>query len=352
MKYVKQLDGLRFVAVSLVLIEHFAVPIGRKISAGFYGVDLFFVISGFLITQILLRSRGRFLPDFKNFIGRRTLRIFPLYYSTVLILFLLGNPDVTAYLKYILTYTYNYADVYYKVPLNSITHFWSLCVEEQFYLFWPMLVLSLRSRLTVLSIVILFLTLICTVQLCFQIFPSVSPYNFRGLFPQANSLGIGALGALLNFRNKIPLNLLKNKNVEWLAIIVLVFFLFCASPMKYIICPVISLFFILKAVHTGFALTAVNNFLLNKHIVYLGSIAYGIYLFHLPLGYYLTEKLFDPLIWQRIDFASLPLGEKIRWNSWIFKFPLYTLITILLAHISYSLFERPILRYKDRWFKY
>ena len=83
MKHYKQLDGLRFIAVSLVLVEHFATFLGRHISAGYYGVDLFFVISGFLITNILLRSNESFGKTYKNFIGRRTLRIFPIYYLTI-----------------------------------------------------------------------------------------------------------------------------------------------------------------------------------------------------------------------------------------------------------------------------
>ena len=80
MKRIDQVDGLRFIAVVFVLIEHFASIIGKYISAGYYGVDLFFVISGFLITGILLNSKGTFGSVYKKFIGRRTLRIFPLYY--------------------------------------------------------------------------------------------------------------------------------------------------------------------------------------------------------------------------------------------------------------------------------
>ncbi len=150
MKHFKQLDGLRFVAVFLVLIIHFATIIGMHFSAGYYGVELFFVISGFLITTILLKTEEPFGIAYKKFIGRRTLRIFPIYYLTIFILFIIGNKYVHEYLIYCLTYTYNY--IYFKVPVNSISHFWSLGVEEQFYLFWPFLILSLRNNLKLLTI--------------------------------------------------------------------------------------------------------------------------------------------------------------------------------------------------------
>src|SRR6266568_1679125 len=144
MNYVNKIDGLRFVAIALVVIEHFAPFIGERYTMAYYGVDLFFVISGFLITSILFNSRQNdtFFNSYKKFIGRRTLRIFPIYYLTILILFLINLEVVRQYLFYFLTYTYNYAWIYYKIPLNPVRPFWSLCVEEQFYLFWPIIVLS------------------------------------------------------------------------------------------------------------------------------------------------------------------------------------------------------------------
>ena len=87
-----KIDGLRAVAISLVLLEHFAMIIGRPIFAGFYGVDLFFVVSGFLVTGILIKQNDKtFLENYKRFIGRRTLRIFPIYYLTILIFFDIGD---------------------------------------------------------------------------------------------------------------------------------------------------------------------------------------------------------------------------------------------------------------------
>ncbi len=352
MKYNKQLDGLRFIAIFLVLIEHFATVISRFISAGYFGVDLFFVISGFLITSILLKSKESFLISYKKFIGRRTLRIFPVYYLTILILFIVGYEYVHRYLIYVLTYTYNYAWVYYHIPTNAINHFWSLCVEEQFYLFWPFVILGLRNNLQILKIIVLGLVLVCSLQLWFNIFPSVTPYNIVGLFPRANSLGIGALGAILYKENKIPVKILEHKWLEVLTIAILVFFLATSFNLKYVVCPILSLFLILKTTHHGFSLTFLNNFLKNKWVVYIGSISYGLYVFHWPLEFYMDKYVFDPLLWDRINFAALGVFEKIRYHSYLIKLPLYSFIAIIMAHLSHKYFEKPILSLKDKYFKY
>jgi peptidoglycan/LPS O-acetylase OafA/YrhL len=195
MRYFKQLDGLRFIAVFLVLIEHFATFAGQHFSAGYYGVDLFFVISGFLITTILIRSNEPFGKAYKKFIGRRTIRIFPIYYLTILSLYIIGNKDVQQWMVYCITYTYNYAWTYFNIQVNPISHFWSLGVEEQFYLFWPFIILGLRKRTTLLKYVIWLLVVTCGVQLYFHVFKTLA-FSGLGLIPQAYALGIGALGAV------------------------------------------------------------------------------------------------------------------------------------------------------------
>lgn len=352
MKHINQLDGLRFIAVFLVLIEHYAISIGRHISAGYYGVDLFFVISGFLITSILIKSDEPFTSAYKKFIGRRTLRIFPIYYLTLLILYILNYQYVTEYLLYCLTYSYNYAWVYFNIPVNAITHFWSLCVEEQFYLFWPFIILGLRYNTRLLGYVVSTLAVVCSVQLCFNIIPSINPYNLTGIFPRANSLAIGALGSIWLKENKVPIKLMESKWLEYVVYFTLILFLVTDWQLKYILFPVCSLFFILKTSHNGFSFQPLNKFLNNPFIIYTGTISYGIYIFHLPLAYYLTKHFFDPLIWNRIDFDSLGIFKKIKWNSWIIKFPLYSILTFILAHLSYKYFEKPVLSLKDKYFGY
>jgi peptidoglycan/LPS O-acetylase OafA/YrhL len=352
LKYFKQLDGLRFVAIFLVLLEHFAMFIGRPISAGFYGVDLFFVISGFLITKILIDSNEPFGRAYKKFIGRRTLRIFPIYYLTIFILFVIGNNFVHDYLLYCLTYTYNYAMVYFNIPNNLINPFWSLCVEEQFYLFWPFIILSLKNNLSLLKFIILALVLFCNIQIFFNVIPFLTSYNYVGLIPRASSLAVGAFGAILFKENKISIRFLENKQVEYFAFGTLFFFLIINNTLQFLAWSIISIYFILKTTHKGFVINAVNKFLNNKKIIYIGSISYGIYLFHMPIEYYLTKYFFNPFIWKKINWESLGIFRKLQWHSWIIKFPIYSLISIILSHFSYKYIEKPILLLKDKWFRY
>lgn len=352
MKYSRRLDGLRFVAVALVLIEHFVSILGKHISAGYYGVDLFFVISGFLITGILLRSKENFGTAYKKFIARRTLRIFPIFYLTVLILVVIGNKDVLQYLGYCVTYTYNYAIALFHVPYNSISHFWSLCVEEQFYLFWPFIILSFRKRIRVLQWLVTGLITFSYLQFYFKIIPVLGPLTWVGIIEQSYALGIGAFGAIYMHKAEKQPELFSSFWVELGAIILLLIMLMSHLPLKYVVCPLISLFLVIKSCHQEFAIRPLEKFLNHNFVVYLGSISYGIYLFHLPLGYWLTQNIFDPFIWNRIDFESRGLLKHMQYHSWIIKFPLYTALTILLASLSYKFIESPILKLKDRYFRY
>lgn len=347
--YFKKIDGLRFVAIAFVIIEHFANFIGKNIKAGYFGVDLFFVISGFLITSILLKPNCKtFGENYKNFIGRRTLRIFPLYYLTIIILWFLNFENVRTYLAWFLTYSFNYAWPYYNLPVNRTTHFWSLSVEEQFYLFWPLIVLSLKKN----QIFLMYLTIsiICFgyLQLCFNIFPSISKYNNSGLLTRMASLGAGGLGAILYSRDILPKKILLNKPIEYFILILLIITLLTDYKIHFLVMGFCSLFLVLKAAYYDFRLNILNIMLSNKNIVWIGTISYGIYLFHPIIAYYLDTYCFN-ILWSKIDFSFCPILE---WHPWIFKLPIYSFITVIVAALSMNFFEKPILLLKDRWFKY
>ncbi|HEX5269285.1 MAG TPA: acyltransferase, partial [Gemmataceae bacterium] len=164
------LDGLRGVAILLVMAFHFLIVLPPTSSAsvwltallraGWCGVDLFFVLSGFLITGVLLDAKGS--PGFfRTFYARRTLRIFPLYYGVLIATFLvyplLDSPPSEAYRSladrqgWLWLYAANWHDgltgeIRYVLPPWHLDHFWSLAVEEQFYLFWPLAVFLLSRR--------------------------------------------------------------------------------------------------------------------------------------------------------------------------------------------------------------
>ncbi|MEI2747469.1 MAG: acyltransferase [Ferruginibacter sp.] len=347
MQHFKRLDGLRFIAIFLVLIEHFAISIGNKFNAAHYGVDLFFVISGFLITRILLRSNGSNLHVYSKFIGRRTLRIFPLYYGFLLTLLIIGDRFMQENILFFATYSYNYAEDYNLVNATYFQHFWSLCVEEQFYLIYPLILLTLRKNLIVFRVVLLVLITICMAQLTFNIIDL--PGYQRGLFPRASSILVGCLGATFNFSDKQSV-ILNKRWIEFLSLILLAIVLTITPVLKFIVCPIISLYLIVKATNWEFSIKSINVFLENKNVIKIGMISYGIYVFHLPIDYYITKYVFNPFLWERINWNNLGVVGKLQWHPWIIKLPLYTIITILLASLSYTYFEKPILQLKDKWF--
>ena len=163
------LDGLRGVAILVVLVSH-ALPqyqfearagwrtvLHNVIASSTFGVDLFFVLSGFLITGILLDSKGS-AHYYRSFFGRRIVRIFPLYYGTILVFWFwarfhgfYGDASFLHQCGWLLTYLLNFViawrnDWSFYFGQHSLVHFWSLAVEEQFYFFWPAVVLLCSGR--------------------------------------------------------------------------------------------------------------------------------------------------------------------------------------------------------------
>jgi peptidoglycan/LPS O-acetylase OafA/YrhL len=158
---VPSLDGLRAISISLVLFQHvFRTPgfpfRGRipELALGEFGVRVFFVISGFLITGLLLHEHKKSgTIALKKFYFRRSLRIFPVYYTYILVIVLLGLAGAitlrTHELLPALTYTMNYHIAAYHAAGTPVylRHCWSLAVEEQFYLLWPFMLRALGTRL-------------------------------------------------------------------------------------------------------------------------------------------------------------------------------------------------------------
>ncbi|QUS39076.1 acyltransferase [Tardiphaga alba] len=149
-------DGFRGIGVVVVIFSHCPpvlesgvynalLHVNMASRVGYVALDIFFVISGFFITRLLLRERaktGRI--SFKDFYMRRALRIFPVYYLTILACYFIFNFN-TADTISLLTYTFNFYHPLHPVP-NPLEHTWSLSVEEQFYFFWPLLILLVPPR--------------------------------------------------------------------------------------------------------------------------------------------------------------------------------------------------------------
>jgi len=150
-----QLDGLRALAVIAVMVAHFTPTqwIWLVEPLGPLGVRLFFVLSGYLITGILLRERdamqirGVSLGSvLRRFYIRRTLRIFPMFYLTILVTFLMGIPAVRETVWWHVSYLSNFLFAVRNDWVGRVSHFWSLAVEEQFYMVWPWVVLLVPRK--------------------------------------------------------------------------------------------------------------------------------------------------------------------------------------------------------------
>jgi peptidoglycan/LPS O-acetylase OafA/YrhL len=156
LRHIPELDGVRGIAIALVLVCHcgylFPAPFREWLSLGWVGVDLFFVLSGFLITRILLASCGQ-EGYFRNFYFRRALRIFPLYFLFVGAYFFFLLPMAHRY-GFILDrnasdqwWFWSYlANWHYGSTHSTLTHLWSLGIEEQFYLVWPAVVALVPTK--------------------------------------------------------------------------------------------------------------------------------------------------------------------------------------------------------------
>lgn len=205
--HISQLDGLRGLAILLVLIYHLAADIPFNIILiapvyfGWSGVDLFFVLSGFLITRILMRTREN--PDyFRTFYIRRALRIFPLYYGFLTIcailfftvpalrpLFPSGHDQVFHWL-----YLDNWTPLLNSIDQQRMGQFWSLAIEEQFYWIWPVIVWKVRlSRLPMIAAGASVLAILLRISLYGF---ATEPFIYRNTFCRMDALMAGALCAM------------------------------------------------------------------------------------------------------------------------------------------------------------
>jgi len=343
-KYIKGLDGLRAFAVAFVIIAHWRNTNfldDHSLSAnlqkilipeGSFGVDLFFVLSGFLISSILLKAKEENkhrLLIIKNFIIRRTLRIFPIYYLTLIILFAINYPDIRQYFFWFFAYASNFL-CYRMHSWNSFSHSWSLSIEEQFYLIWPWLIIFLRGRnlkyLFIVFILIGPISSFISVKYLHSFFPLLTPNCF-------DSFGIGGLYAFAS-GNKDSLQKFRKTLSFLLPIAVVIYFCWKLAPVlghvavysiyfQRIVDSIIAIAIIDKTITTKLA------FLENPVLVSIGKISYGVYLFHYPIGVL-------------IDSANIS-------SNFYFVYAIKLTLLLLISYCSYYFFESKIIRLKKRF---
>jgi peptidoglycan/LPS O-acetylase OafA/YrhL len=362
-KKIPALDGVRGLAITMVLVFHFTTWANDRAptrlfeltSPGTLGVDLFFVLSGFLITGILADARG---SDgyFKNFYMRRTLRIFPLYYAAVVLVAVIGPliapnnqkiAEVTAQQGWLWTYTVNISGaIKNQFTFYGMNHFWSLAVEEQFYLVWPFLVAWLpRERMAKLCVVLMVAAL--GLRIWFDAHDRwLAVYS---LMPcRMDELSAGALAALLLRGPSTAPELLRWSRYAVIAggigTALLVLPLHGSLPPHVLLPTTLSALFGGMHVYAVLldAKSVLRRVLEVSWLRALGRYSYGLYVIHHPLRQ-LFEKLFPPGTLASV-LHSPALGA--------IAFTLLSgLLSLGFAYVSFRFFESPILNLK-RHFEY
>ena len=362
------LDGVRGMAVLVVIIHNSAWIAGPSeqllmkltnamTAAGWAGVSLFFTLSGFLITGILLDSKGgaRF---FRFFYLRRTLRIFPLYYAFIASTFLIGpllawSPQwVEAVRKYQWTYWIyqsNWPQAFgHSVP--GSTHLWSLAVEEQFYLVWPLVVwlLTRRGLIGLCSVMVLGTPLI-RLGMRYVGLPQEAVYLFT--IARWDALAVGALvvALLRDDRGRVILarwqGSVSAAALLALAILIAVQHGFHSDdlPIQVIgqsLVAILSASLIAYAVQNATASpTWLQASLSWPALRTFGKYSYAMYVFHFPI-----HQSLSPLLTDSVRGADTPM-RLVRLVAYIV---LVITLSFLAAKVSWRLIEKPFLDLKDR----
>ncbi len=350
-KYMVQLDGLRGLAILGVLPVHFLskTDLGWLgfIDSGDLGVKLFFVLSGFLIGSTLLAAREKIengthsiRKTLVNFYIRRSLRLFPLYYLYLLLSFFL-IPQVREFIFWFITYTQNI--LFFQEPwifTSFLAHLWTLAIEEQFYLISPIIILITPKKL--LPSVLLFMIF---GALIFRMISQVYDTNTVWLLPaQMDVLSIGVLAAVFSTSVKFSSFLSSFKQLSLtlgLCITILCLVLKSINMFEYVIHIIwntgLGLLFCWVILSASFGFKGLTKNLLEfKPLLFLGKISYGVYVLHFNVPGLLREIVFPRLGWQLFD-------------SSIINFFMFTVVSILLATMSWYFFEKPILNLKNKF---
>jgi peptidoglycan/LPS O-acetylase OafA/YrhL len=335
----RQLDGLRGIAVCLVIVHHWT-DFGFELGLGNFGVQLFFVLSGFLITDILLGNRGEIdkgrsaSTTIKVFFLKRVFRIWPIMYLTLFGVYISGNrfADRNEMAWHALGCS-NLLFFHQGKFTSALAHFWSLAVEQQFYLVWPFIIFfTPKKAIFWVILAMIFVGPLFRLFLFSHGFTNFATYNVLP-FANLDSLGFGALIAFC--RSVSQFKLLQAEKILlaltlFLLPIAMVYWQSCtrtanltqtflALVFSWIICRCVSntrsFFF---------------RVLESKFIVWLGLISYGVYVYH----------VFAPRF---VGLLLRTVGVSDIFQSGIYLFTASALATLVFANLSWYLIERPIL---------
>lgn len=348
-KYRPEIDGLRAIAVISVIIYHLNE---NWLSGGFLGVDIFFVISGFLITGIIITEIQQNSFSLKQFYTRRIKRIYPAFITVMALVSFIASvifiyndfnklrKTIELAIAFLSNFYLGLTQGYFDLSANEnpVLHIWSLAIEEQYYLIFPLILILAYKKfreIKVLFIItlILFFILLATSFIPANFYKEVlhqpNIYYLSNLrFPE---LLVGSLLAIYhNLSNKVQLSKQVNNILAILSTLLLFSCLFLMNnDIAYIpgITLILPCIFTALIIHTTSQNNIVKLCLSNKAIVFIGKISYSLYLYH----------------WIFIAFAYYITGEKQINNQSI---AIVIVLTIIFSVLSYYLIEQPIRKSK------
>ena len=353
------LDGVRGMAVTLVILFH-VLPL--PFYFGWIGVQIFFVLSGFLITRLLLELRGRpFGSYLKTFYMRRVLRIFPVYYlylavvAIVIAIMFASNvalradlKRVAAQLPYAVTYTYNAFHATSAWTLEpTMAHLWSLAAEEQFYILWPLLVYKLSRRL--LGVVVVCLVVAGPILRLAQYWFAVAAPDIFGRPEMAvyvspvshiDAFATGAFLAIFAIRGKVTalylafaISIAAALGPVFTGISRTTLYVFEMPDgwqfvWGYTVINILSLMLVKGAMEGSLFPRLLNH----RWATHVGRVSYGMYLFHYPIATLLMVPLPSLTYLQKVGFAGVVF-----------------VVTFIFADLSFRYFESRVLSLKSRY---
>ena len=353
--YRPEIDGLRAISIISVVIYHTQLKLNNSVifSGGFLGVDIFFVISGYLICSIIFKElieKKSF--SFKNFFVRRAKRILPaliflIFVSSLVSYFILQPSALINFSKSSISSIFFSSNIFFwqidsmymaeSQLLSPLLHTWSLSVEEQFYLFFPILIFLILKIDKKILLPLMLLLMVLSIFSTWYGSKNHIIFNFYSITSRIWELGIGSLIAYFEYfkKKKFSFSQKINEIVCFFSLIIIVyFFIFPVFPNRhptiYTIIPIVSVsLIILLSDKTSFF----KSILSNNFLVFTGLISYSLYLWHYPV------LSFSRHIFINTDFE----------NNIILKLFLI-LISIILSLISYFFIEK-FFRFKNKSLK-
>ena len=344
-KYRPEIDGLRAIAVIPLILYHAGFPLFK---GGFIGVDIFFAISGYLITNIIYSDLQNQAFSFSKFYERRIKRLFPALFLTILIstpfaFLLILPPQLKDFFQSISFITFFSSNIlfwmesgYFEAAseLKPLLHTWSLAIEEQFYFIFPYtLALMIKKNISKKYIIFIFILIFCSSLIFAQLISTKMPsVNFFLLPSRIWELLFGSVIALIfSDEKQISKSPLKNNLFSIIGIILIFLSIIFIDkntpyPSLYTLIPLLGTGFIIISGNKG---NLIHSFLNLKPLIHIGLLSYGLYLFHQPIFVYF--KHFN--IFYNLKFAN---DHEYLTSS------LLILSTYILSYLSWKYYEIPI----------